>query len=163
MELPFQQFFLGSIPVSLGKAKPRLQINLGHCKLYCQATGLASRRFLKSTAWLQSLLKLGIQGCPVGTAGCPCQLPIRISSSATLQLPTPSTRRAHRGTEAKSRSQEASIQYRLCLTSVPWAGYFTLLLQMPHLKSVLLRLHVESLLVLTSDSRSIFRALVLRA
>lgn len=107
MELPFQQFFLGSIPVSLGNAKPRPQINLGLGKLYCQATGPASRRLLKSTAWLQSLLKRGIQGLPCGD----CWLSLSVTdqnfqlcnSSASHTLCQESAWR-HRGQKQESGS-----------------------------------------------------------
>lgn len=69
----------------------RLQINLSFGACYCQTIGSASRRLLNSPAQLPKPSEAwhATKGSAVGTAGGPCQLQIRISSSATLQLPTP--------------------------------------------------------------------------
>lgn len=85
----------------------RLQINLSLGAWYCQTTGSASRRLLNSPAQLPRPSEAwhARKGSPVGTAGCPCQLLIRISSSATLQLPTPFCQEGTR--RRKDQTQES--------------------------------------------------------
>lgn len=68
----------------------RLQTNLGLGEWPCQTAGSASRRLLSSAAQLPKPCEAwhARKGSPVGTAGCPHHLQIRIPSSATLPLPT---------------------------------------------------------------------------
>lgn len=143
----------------------RLPVKLGPAARHCQTTGSASRRLLNSTAQLPKPFEgwHARKGSPVGTAGCPChrsQFPALLPFS----FPHPSAKKAQGGAKTKSRSLEADVQSRLCLY---WRAHGQAasppapLTHTPRRKRALLRPHVESLLALSSDSRSIFRALLL--
>lgn len=101
----------------------------------------------------------------MGTAGCPCQLQIRISSSAALWLPTPSCQESTpRHKDQKLELGGLRLAQALLLLVCPWGSLLHYLPPwIPCLKSALLRPQSETLVILTSDSRSIFRALVLWA
>lgn len=90
-QLPLQQFFLKSISASSGNAKSKAP---NKPQLWCMLLPddwVSLQKVINSTARLPKPSEAwhARQGSAVGTAGGPCQLQIRISSSAPLQLPTP--------------------------------------------------------------------------
>lgn len=135
----------------------RFQISLGLGERYCQTTGSASRRFLNSRAQLPKSSEAwhARKGSPVGTAGCPCQLQIRISSSATLQLPTPSWQEGTRRHKDHRQESGGLCPAQLCLSwqTSPGAPTGSLPRCLPpqilYLKGALLEPFLESL----SDAR----------
>lgn len=142
----------------------RLQINLGLGEQYCHTTGSASRRLLNSTARLPKSSEAWHtrKGSPWGPLAVPVSYRSEFPAPLLFSFPHPPAKKVHGGIKTKSRSQEAHVQPRLCLY---WCarGQPASPPQIPYLKSALVRPHLESLSVLTSDSRSIPRALVLCA
>lgn len=140
----------------------RLQINLALGKQYRQTTGSASRRLLNGTAQLPKPSEAwhASRGSPVGTAGCPCSVidqnfQLCYSSASHALLPrkqTPAQRQ-------QGRSQGAYVQSRLSLYCVPVAKLLHLpRTSSPHLKSALIRPHLEALPVLISDLSQNFQS-----
>lgn len=96
----------------------RLQTNLGLGEWPCQTAGSASRRLLSSAAQLPKPCEAwhARKGSPVGTAGCPHHLQIRIPAPPLCRFPHFSAEKAHGSTKTKSRNQETYVQSGLCLS-----------------------------------------------
>lgn len=142
--------------------KLKLQINAGLDAQYCQTTGSASRRVLTSTAQLPRPFEAwhARKGSPVGTAGCPCWVQIRISSSATPQLPTPFSQEGTRRHKDQKQESGGLRRSRLCLSrACPWAGCSTLPTQILHLKRALL-IHTRSPFWLSPQNEGLFSELL---
>lgn len=160
-QLPLQQFFLKSISASSGNAKSKAP---NKPQLWCM---------LLPDDWV-SLQKVIKQHSPAAKAfwGLACKEGLRCgdrwrSLSVTdqnFQLCYSSashTLLPRRHMEAQRPKAGVRMPMSRASTSVQAASPRPP--QTPHLKGALLKPHLESLLVLTSDSRSILRALVLRS
>lgn len=161
-QLPLQQFFLKSISASSGNAKSKAP---NKPQLWCT---------LLPDDWV-SLQKVIKQHSPAAkafwglacTAGLCCGDRWRSLSVTDQNFQLCYSSASHTLLPRRHMAAQGPKQESGCLCPGPPPVYRLLPpaphSQTPHLKGALLKPHLESLLVLTSDSRSILRALVLRS